>query len=88
MKKRVLSLLLCGLMTASLLAGCGSKEKPEAEAPAETEAPAESGDDAEAPEADSADGSDMEYVKSKGTLVVGITDFERSEEHTSELQSP
>lgn len=79
MKKRVLSLLLCGLMTASLLAGCGSKEKPEAEAPAETEAPSESGDDAEAPEAEGADGtdgSDMEYVKSKGTLVVGITDFE------------
>lgn len=63
MKKRVLSLLLCGLMTAALLAGCGSKEAPAAEAPADTEA-------------ESADGSDMEYVKSKGTLVVGITDFE------------
>ena len=56
MKKRVWSLLLCGVMAVSLLAGCGSKE-----APAETE---------------SEDGSDMEYVKSKGTLVVGITDFE------------
>lgn len=76
MKKRVLSLLLCGLMTAALLTGCGSKEAPETEAPAETEAPSENGDDAEAPEADSGDGSDMEYVKSKGTLVVGITDFE------------
>ena len=53
MKKRVLSLLLCGLMAVSLLAGCGSKKTEE-----------------------SADGSDMEYVKSKGTLVVGITDFE------------
>lgn len=63
MKKRVLSLLLCGLMTAALLAGCGSKEAPATEAPADTEA-------------ESADGSDMEYVKSKGTLVVGITDFE------------
>lgn len=63
MKKRALSLLLCGLMTAALLAGCGSKEAPATEAPADTEA-------------ESADGSDMEYVKSKGTLVVGITDFE------------
>lgn len=63
MKKRVLSLLLCGLMTAALLAGCGSKEAPATEPPADTEA-------------ESADGSDMEYVKSKGTLVVGITDFE------------
>ena len=51
MKKRVLSLLLCGLMTAALLAGCGSKEAPASDAPtetdAETEAPAgaeESGD--------------------------------------------
>ncbi|NBK90879.1 amino acid ABC transporter substrate-binding protein [bacterium 1XD21-13] len=78
MKKRVLSLLLCGCMAVSLLAGCGSKEAPAADTPAEegTEAPAENGEDAEASEEDSADGSDMEYVKSKGTLVVGITDFE------------
>lgn len=79
MKKRVLSLLLCGLMTVSLLAGCGSKEAPAAEAPAETdaetEAPAEDNGDAEAPA--EADGeSDMAYVQEKGTLVVGITDFE------------
>lgn len=79
MKKRVLSLLLCGLMTVSLLAGCGSKEAPAAEAPAETdtetEAPAEDNEDAEAPA--EADGeSDMAYVQEKGTLVVGITDFE------------
>lgn len=79
MKKRVLSLLLCGLMTVSLLAGCGSKEAPAAEAPAETdtetEAPAEDNEDAEVPA--EADGeSDMAYVQEKGTLVVGITDFE------------
>ncbi len=60
MKKRVLSLMLCGLMMVSLLAGCGAKEEPAADA--------EAGVDAEAE-------SDMEYVKSKGTLVVGITDF-------------
>ncbi len=76
MKKRVLSLLLCGCMAVSLLAGCGSKEAPEADAGTETEAPAENGENEEAPEAESADGSDMEYVKSKGSLVVGITDFE------------
>lgn len=76
MKKRVLSLLLCGCMAVSLLAGCGSKEAPEADAGTETEAPAENGDNEEAPEAEGVDGSDMEYVKSKGSLVVGITDFE------------
>lgn len=79
MKKRVLSLLLCGLMTVSLLAGCGSKEAPAAEAPAEadaeTEAPAEDNEDAEAP-AETDGESDMAYVQGKGTLVVGITDFE------------
>ena len=65
-------------MAVSLLAGCGSKEAPAADTPAEegTEAPAENGEDAEASEEDSADGSDMEYVKGKGKLVIGITDFE------------
>ena len=76
MKKRVLSLLLCGLMTVSLLAGCGSKEAPAAEAPAETDAETEApAEDTEAPA--EADGeSDMAYVQGKGTLIVGITDFE------------
>lgn len=80
MKKRVLSLLLCGCMAVSLLAGCGSKEDLTTEAPAETdaetEAPAENNEDAEAPEAEDAGESDMAYVQGKGTLVVGITDFE------------
>ena len=80
MKKRVLSLLLCGLMTAALLAGCGSKEAPASDAPtetdAETEAPAEDNEDAGTPEAEDAGESDMAYVQGKGTLVVGITDFE------------
>lgn len=80
MKKRVLSLLLCGCMAVSLLAGCGSKDAPAADAPAETEADAETpagenSEDAEVPA--EADGeSDKAYVQGKGTLVVGITDFE------------
>ena len=51
MKKKVLSVLLCAAMTATLLAGCGSNEdtpaqpetpaEPVAEAPAEPAAPAE-----------------------------------------------
>ncbi len=43
MKKKLLSILLCGLMTASLLAGCGSspaEEAPAADAAEEGEAPA------------------------------------------------
>ena len=44
MKKKLISLLLCVTMVASMAIGCGSKEEPAAEAPAateETEAPAE-----------------------------------------------
>lgn len=55
MKKRVLSMLLCAGLVATMLAGCGSK--------------AGSG-------GDTAETSDMDYVKEKGTLVVGITNFE------------
>ena len=51
MKRKLIGLLLCVAMTATMLAGCGSKggdapaDAPAADAPAE--APAESGDDAE-----------------------------------------
>lgn len=55
MKKRVLSMLLCAGLVATMLAGCGSK----------------AGSDR-----DTAETSDMDYVKEKGTLVVGITNFE------------
>ena len=44
MKKKLISLLLCVTMVASMAIGCGSKEEPAAEAPAateEAEAPAE-----------------------------------------------
>lgn len=51
MKKRVLAVVLIGLMAAGMLAGCGSKSS------------------------DSSD-SDVDYIKKKGSLIVGITDFE------------
>ena len=59
--KKLIALLLAGCMMATMVVGCGSKEEA-AEAPAVTE---------EAAEAQ----SDLAYVKEKGTLVVGITDF-------------
>ena len=61
--KKLVALLLAGCMMASMVVGCGSKEEA-AEAPAATEEAAE--ETAE---------SDMAYVKDKGVLVVGITDF-------------
>ena len=41
MKKKLISLLLCVAMVASMVIGCGSKEEPAAEAPAATEEEAE-----------------------------------------------
>ena len=60
--KKLIALLLAGCMMATMVVGCGSKEEA-AEAPAATEETAEAAE------------SDLAYVKEKGTLVVGITDF-------------
>lgn len=60
MKKKILSILLCTGLAVSMLAGCGSDK--------DTGSGSDAGDAAEA--------SDMDYVKEKGTLVVGITNFE------------
>ncbi len=68
--KKLIALLLAGCMMATMLTGCGAKEET-AEAPAATE---EAAPEEEAP-AEEAVESDMAYVKDKGTLVVGITDF-------------
>lgn len=78
MKKRVLSVLLCGCLAMSVLAGCGSdKQEVVTNTDAEDAAKdaAAEGEAAE-PEAVEPVDSDMEYVLSKGTLVVGITEFE------------
>ena len=84
MKKRMLSLLLCGCLAASALAGCGKASEEEvvtntdAEDAAE-DAAAEAEDTEEAADASASDAeaaSDMEYVLEKGTLLVGITNFE------------
>ena len=64
--KKILSMILALTMIFALCA-CGQSA-----APAETEAPAAA--DTAAP-AEAAD-SDLAYVQGKGTLIVGITDFE------------
>lgn len=62
MKKRLLSGMLAGLMALSIVA-CGSS--------ADTAA----SDSAAADTTDTATESDVDYIKNKGTLIVGITDF-------------
>ena len=65
--KKLIALLLAGCMMATLVVGCGSKEEA-ADAPAATEEAAAAEETAEAE-------SDLAYVKEKGVLVVGITDY-------------
>ena len=74
--KKMLAVLLAMLMVLSLCACGAEKEAPKAEAPA-AEAPAAEAPAEEAPaeEAPAAEPTDMEYVKEKGVLVVGITEF-------------
>ena len=86
--KKMLTLMIALAMTVTL-AACGSGEREASgDAPAASDASSDDGSDASAngtsedasDAASSADGSsadsDLEYVKSKGTLVVGIADFE------------
>ena len=62
--KKLLALLTAGALSASMLAGCVSTTKANDTA----------ADDASTDTSAAAD-SDLEYVKSQGKLVVGITDF-------------
>ena len=73
MKKKMLSLLLCGCLAASALAGCGKASEEEVVTNTDAEDTEEAADAAE----DTAEAaSDMKYVLEKGTLLVGITNFE------------
>ena len=78
--KKLVALMLVGVMTTAMVTGCGSSADTSAstDAAAEETADAEATEDtAEAAEDTAADAkSDLAYVKEKGTLVVGITEFE------------
>lgn len=76
--KKLIAVMLAGVMTAAMVTGCGNKAA-ETEAQAETQkteaqTPAEESEEADGTASDAE--SDMAYVKEKGTLVVGITEFE------------
>ena len=62
--KRLLALLSAGALSVSMLAGCGSTAKNN-----------DTASDSAAADTSASAGSDLEYVKSQGKLVVGITDF-------------
>jgi polar amino acid transport system substrate-binding protein len=72
--KKLLTLLLAAAMVLSMTA-CGSATASSTEATAETSTAAEASTATEA-ETEAATDSDLAYIQSKGTLVIGITDFE------------
>lgn len=84
--KKLMALMLVGVMTAAMVTGCGQKNaETTAEAPEETtqeDAADTSEDEVQEPDAEetedtgASEESDLAYVQGKGTLVVGITDFE------------
>ena len=65
MKRRILSVLLCAAFAVSMLPGCGSDSSS-----------ADSSASSDSAASEDSQESDMQYVKDKGTLVVGITNFE------------
>lgn len=75
--KKLIAMMLAGVMTAAMVTGCGSTAQTTTEAPAETTEESDAEETAEGEETAAVSGeSDMAYVQEKGTLVVGITDFE------------
>lgn len=79
MKKKAVAAIMVGIMTAGVLAGCGSQETAGSSSASTEAAEAESAE-AEATAEDTAEAaaedSDVAYIQEKGTLIVGITDFE------------
>lgn len=73
--KKLVALMLVGVMTAVMVTGCGSSTDTSASADAAEDTTAEATEDTAADTAADAK-SDLAYVKEKGTLVVGITEFE------------
>lgn len=84
MKKKMMALMMVSVMAASLMACGGKSADSSAAAPADSAVSAPASTAAPASEAASAPAaseaaqaeSDLAYVQQKGTLVVGITDFE------------
>ena len=73
MKKKLAFLLACCLMVFSLAACSSSSESEDEEEETEAE---EAEEEEEETEAEESEDSDLEYILEKGTLVVGITDYE------------
>lgn len=90
--KKLVAVMLAGVMTAAMVTGCGGSADNTAQSAADTaedttqadatedtsadEAEADTESEEPSEEAEASGDSDLAYVQDKGTLVVGITDFE------------
>ena len=66
MKKRLLSLFLVTAASATMMTGCGAAQKEDVNSSADIAEQTDAGDSAS---------SDVEAIKEKGKMIVGITDF-------------
>lgn len=76
--KRLLALFLAGAMSAAMLTGCGGDSSKDSGSGSSTPDASNAGSNTTGTDPDTSGTgteSDMEYVKGKGTLIVGITDF-------------
>ena len=94
MKKKLLSVLLCGAMVAGCLTGCGSKSEANTEAPTADEAAEEAADttddaaadtEEEAPAADTASAVDNLIANTSGTVTLRVWAGEEDQEVTQTL---
>ena len=78
MKKKALAVTLTAMMAMSMLAGCSDAQDAAEDTAAEAaeDDAAQTTEDAAGETADAAEDSDVAYIQGKGTLIVGITDFE------------
>lgn len=80
MKKKMISMMLCAVMTAAMVAGCGSQEAEQTEVPAagadaeeDAEAPVETGTPAE--DAEETEGEEAAEASEGGTLVMATNAY-------------
>ena len=74
--KKILALLMAGLMTATAFAGCGAKNES-SDNKSDTKSSAATADSTSDSTSDSAaDSADWDYISGKGEMTIGITYFE------------
>lgn len=75
--KKIIALLMAGLMTATAFAGCGAKNESSESKKDETKAAATADSTTDSASPDSAsDSDDWNYISGKGEMTIGITYFE------------